>query len=279
MASQVKILPLIIAIAAVNAAGFLLKYFELETYIILLGFRFHLSLVLPILITFRKEHLQTIKNYFTAPEYKSGLPFLLLILIPPLLLISSLYLLNVIEIGDPEYFYEFGLSSILDYPIYLIWNLPQLLMLTAFLLLYRDVSYLRSASSFVILILLFLFEIIPLKEAHHFTVYLSYAFVVVIVWLFIIRFRNIYWISLSLFTIIWSAVLAFGSESEEIINLMFASRYYEWEGFFTASKDLHQYLIPLLLLFVMIFLLSFILFTHVMQNQKPPRFLGTILRK
>jgi hypothetical protein len=257
--AQAKILPLIIAVTAVNAAGFLLKHFELETNIILLGFRFHLSLVLPLLITFRKEYLQYIKNYFTSPEYKSAFPFTPLIFIPPVLLIGFLYLIQVIEIGDPEYFYEFGLSSIFDYPIYLIWNLPQLLMLLVTVFLYSDIPYLRKASPFVIMIFLFLFEYIPLKEAHHFTVYLSIAFTIVIISLFVIWYRNIYWIALSLFTFIWSAVLAFGSESKEIINLLFASRYTEWEGFFSSGIDIQPYLIPLYFFSVMLLLLFNIL--------------------
>ncbi len=38
------------AVALVNAAGILLRYFGLDTYLILLGFRFQLSFILPALV-------------------------------------------------------------------------------------------------------------------------------------------------------------------------------------------------------------------------------------
>ena len=130
---NIKIWRLILAILLVNASGLYLKYFNLSTYIILFGFRFHMSFVLPLIIVFNSNFLPYIKRSFLKPEWRKAPFYLFLILLPLLIETGGLYIIHKIDIGDPEYFYEFGISSIADYPVYLIWNFPQMILLYFFL--------------------------------------------------------------------------------------------------------------------------------------------------
>ena len=120
MEHLVKPSRLVIAVLAVSAAGIVLRYYNLDTYIIIIGFRFHISLILPFLIVFRKSQLSFIKQIFVAPHHKRTVLPLLWVLLPVIIVTGVLFLIHKIDIGDPDYFYEFGLSSIIDYPIYLL---------------------------------------------------------------------------------------------------------------------------------------------------------------
>ena len=245
MDKKLEIRRLIFIIIAVNAAGFLLKYFELDNYVIIIGFRFHLSFILPLLIYFRKEDIPQIKKIFADPEHKKTILPLLWILLPLILIIIPLYLLGKLQIGDPDYFYEFGLSSVVDYPVYLLWNLPQAIVL--FLFLATAVSYTdhKIKVSALILFLVFIYEFIPfeIKSFNYFPL-VSLLLISISAGILIKYFQNIYWLSIFLFSIFWLHFILFGSGSEKIIHLLFASQYESWEGFFELNKGIIQYLLP-----------------------------------
>jgi hypothetical protein len=63
---NIKIWKLILALIIVNAAGLCLRFFNLSTYIIIIGFRFHLSFILPFIIVFRSDFLPYIKKKFSC---------------------------------------------------------------------------------------------------------------------------------------------------------------------------------------------------------------------
>jgi len=129
---KVNAIRIVLAVIVVNAVGYTLKYLELDTFIILLGFRFHLSAVLPLLAVMKLEHLNLVKESLLHPQFKNLFKLSGIILLVTILFFSVLYIIRKIDIGDPEYFYEFGLSSIADFPIYLIWNSFQLIFLYHF---------------------------------------------------------------------------------------------------------------------------------------------------
>ena len=236
---------LVIAVLAVNAAGLILRYFNLDAYIIIVGFRFHISLVLPFLIVFRKNQLQFIKKIFVDPLHKRTILPLLWILLPVIIVTGVLFLIHKAVIGDPDYFYEFGLSSIIDYPIYLLWNFPQLFCLFIFLALTSTVSKKSLSTISVITFLIFAFEFIPFKIGDlDYSGIASLLLISISIGLLIKYFQNIYWFTIVVFSIFWLHFLAFGSSSEEIIHLLFASQYYAWDGFFEINKSFLQYLLP-----------------------------------
>jgi len=239
-------------ILVVNTAGFLLKYFELDNYIILLGFRFHLSLVLPFLLIIKKFDLALLKSVFIKPEFKGKFSPVLWIILPAAIIFLSLYFSNKIKLGDPEYFYEFGLSSIFDFPIYFIWNFPQLSFLFLFLIIISE-FHSRFLVTSIVLPFLFIYELILIDQDSINQLilldgiginYFDLSIVIISTiccGLMIQFFQNIYWFSILFFSLFWINLLSFGSKSEELINLLFASQYSEWEGFFVVSKEYDQY--------------------------------------
>jgi hypothetical protein len=242
---NIKIWRLILAILLVNASGLYLKYFNLSTYIILFGFRFHMSFVLPLIIVFNSNFLPYIKRSFLKPEWRKAPFYLFLILLPLLIETGGLYIIHKIDIGDPEYFYEFGISSIADYPVYLIWNLPQMILLFFFLASVSAKSRFRFITVAVVIFFLFAFELVSINN----TIILYWELGIlascsIIYSILINYYRNIYWFGISLFTLLWFAVLAFGSTSKTMINLLFASQYDNWDGFFEIVKDYKPFTLP-----------------------------------
>ena len=243
---NVKIWNLILAILLVNATGLCLRYFNMGTYLILFGFRFHLSFVLPLVIVFNTSFLPYIRRSFINPEYRKASFYLLMIILPLLIETGCLYILNKLDLGDPDYFYEFGMSSIADYPIYLIWNFPQMILLFFFLVSVSFNSRFRFITVAVVIFLLFAFELVPFNKAiinyWNLGILISFSIIYSII---INYFRNIYWFGISLFTILWFAILAFGSSSKLMINLLFAGQYDNWDGFFEVVKDYMTFTLPI----------------------------------
>ena len=242
---NIKIWKLILAIILVNASGLCLRYFNLSTFIILFGFRFHLSFVLPFIIVFNSNFLPYIKRSFLRPEWRKASLYLFLILLPLLIEAGGLYILQKIDLGDPEYFYEFGISSIADYPIYLIWNFPQMILLFFFLASVSSRSRFRFITVAIVIFFLFAFELVSINKSIILYWELGILISCSVIYSILINYcRNIYWFGISLFTLLWLAILAFGSSSKTMINLLFASQYNNWDGFFEVVKDYIPFTLP-----------------------------------
>lgn len=244
---------LIISIFLVNLVGFALKIFELDTFLILFGFRFHVSLSLPLFLLFQVRSLDFFKQSFVLPKYRKWKRIVSILLIVNIIFISVLFLLHKIEIGDPEYFYEFGISSIVDYPIYLVWNTPQLILFYFFLLQISENLKNSTILFFAVIIFLFLFEFISLE-----TIFIDYLTVIsflicaLLISILFKNFNNVYLFIIFIFTLLWIILLAFGSTSHVLIKILFAASYYEWEGFFTSDNQITDFLIPTNLLLILI---------------------------
>lgn len=247
---------IILALIVINSIGILLKYFGLSTYLIFFGFRFHLSLFLPVLIVARRNQKDLIKNIFIRPAYKKSLFYICLLILPISILFAALYIAKKIELGNPEYFYEFGLSSIVDFPIYLVWNSIQLMFFYTFLIIVSSESLFKFLSVVLIFISLFAYEFIPLnRESLDYHQIASLILFALVTGIQVKYFQNIYWLIIFSFSILWLNVLMLGSKSEMIIKLFFAAQYNSWEGFFSVSKGYKDFLLPAHLLLVIIFLL------------------------
>ncbi len=260
MQYKLKLFPLLLAVIAVNAVGILLRYFKLDTYVVLIGFRFHISFILPLLIVFREDQLAFIKQIFVDPYHKRTVLPIMWILFPLIIVAGILYYLHKVEVGDPEYFYEFGLSSVVDYPVYLLWNFPQLFCFFIFLALAATVSEKKFLLISFISFLTFCFELVPFstRNINYFNI-ISLLFFSLSLGLLIKYFQNIYWFAIVVFSILWLHFLVFGSGSEEIIHLLFASQYSSWGGFLETQKFFVPYLLPAqsALTFILILISSF----------------------
>lgn len=257
-------------IILINTGGFILNYFEYGTYFIVLGFRFHLSLLVPFLLLLRSENFFLIKEKLLNPGFKGKLIPLLWILTPLIAVSILLFTGSLIIEGDPEYFYEFGLSSILDYPVYLLWNFPQLILFYLFLSLALNGRKYKFISALFLIFFLFAFEFInPGTKSGPVIDYNSLAALLIsaaICSALLTFYENIYLFSVSVFSVFWIYFLAFGSNSPLIINLLYAAKYKSWEGFFIADKEIADYLIYFYLLLIFIIICAVLPFRG---NRKP----------
>ena len=261
MEYKVSTIRFLLALILVNAIGFALKYYELDIFIILLGFRFHLSAVIPLLVVIKKEHISLVKDSFLHPPFTHFGRVILTFLFTNLLFLSVLFLTNKFEIGDPEYFYEFGLSAIADYPIYLVWNSIQLILLYLFFLIIQK-SF--KNSFFIILlsaILIFAYEFIPLKKMiFNYESIAAFLLLCLTIAVTIKFLNNVYVFVLMLFSIIWFSLLAFGISSATLVKLFFAANYNSWEGFLAVDKIVSDFIIPInfFLILISLLILSFL---------------------
>ena len=256
-----NIFRLLLAVILTNAVGLILRIFNLDDYLILLGFRFQLSLILPILVFIRESHLGIIKDSLIHPKFNKAFLQVLWIILPIILVLGILYLTHNIDLSDPDYFYEFGLSSIVDYPVYLIWNLIQLLMFSVFLILIRNELKYGFWEIALIVFFLFLFEFVPIgKDKINLLNIITAVLVSISASLLINFFQNVYWFSIIFFTLFWESILAFGSSSRMFINILFAAQYQSWDGFFEGSPKISPYLIPITI-FLAALLISLSYFT------------------
>lgn len=258
-----KILLAVILIIFVNICGFLLRYYGLDRHIILLGFRFHISLLLPCLLFFQKSAFELIRKSLSEISLRRLLYVFFIALLPPVIFWGGLYLFNITELADPEYFYELGLSSIVDFPLYLIWNLPQMIILGLFLNFITSGKKYKFPLILLIILSLFAFEFIPIgKDSPGLFVLLNFAAAAVLFSIFYSRINNVYYFSVFSFTLLWSHTLLFGSSTKTLVNILLAKNYNAWEGFFSIGKLLSQYTFLIqtgisLILLLFMFVLNF----------------------
>ena len=240
-----RLISIIISVIVVNALGILLRFYNFDSYIIIIGFRFHISLVLPFFIIFRSFDTSKLKEILTRPSYNKTFQPLLWIFFPFIMLLVILFIMKKIDIGDPEYFYEFGLSSIFDLPLYIIWNLPQLLLFASFLILIQPEKKTGFWLTVAMVILLFAFQFIPLsKEKVNYLEVITLIFAAMSAGIMLKYYQNIYWFAILFFMVFWINLLAFGSSSQMMLHIIFAAEYSSWEGFFEVGKSYALYLLP-----------------------------------
>ena len=96
----------------------------------------------------------------------------------------------------------------------------------------------RFLSVTLVISLLFVFELIPINKSIIQFGEIGILILCSMIYSILINYyRNIYWFGISLFTLFWIVILAFGSNSKCLINLLFASQYNNWEGFFEVAKQ------------------------------------------
>lgn len=234
----------VIAVILVNITGFLLKYNALDRYIIAGGFRFHLSLMLPFfIILLNNDNRKILKEYLADIKDRKYLLSISFVVIPAAILFLVLFILRSSDIADPDYFYELGLTSVIDFPVYFFWNLPQLLMLVLFLFISsRKLKY-KMPVNFILLITLFIYEFIPLNKGSFTFIEPSILLLAALGFtIFQLRVKNIYLFALVIFSSLWIDVLMFGSNSSVLVKMLLAKTYNEWGGFFEVNKNYYAYI-------------------------------------
>lgn len=246
--------------------NFALRYFDIPNYFFVIGFRFYGIIFLAGIFLFLFNGIEPLKNSLLSFSFKKFYQMFLFVLLPPAIIIGALFFLNKIELGDPDYFYELGLSSIVDFPIYFIWNFPQFFILYTLLQTVESSFRLKIIPNFLLLLFFFSSEIFnhamrgfaslnfQLSTFYSLNVFsiISYVFLLITIALFIYKRKNVFTFSFYFFTTIWLGLLLFGSKSETLLQIFLAKTYTGWDGFFDINKKFIAFIFPVY------FLLSFL---------------------
>ncbi|MCX8056379.1 MAG: hypothetical protein N3F03_02065 [Ignavibacteria bacterium] len=148
---------------------------------------------------------------------------------------------GVLKYKNPDYLVEFGLTSLLDLPIYYLWTLP--LVASFFLvaiILSEKFSFHRSlflSILFTLSVLLVKIDLLEnkfkLEDLTIFALIFGFVFYQLSV---LKKFKSIWIACFSFLVTIYSYVLVFGSKNSFIIKTFFARTYSEWEGLFSIKK-------------------------------------------
>lgn len=214
---------------------------DLQLYLI--GFRLNLFLVFNLLLILcYRENLTVIRSYLKNPgKFKNWILIFFIPVFTSLLTILLIYQIGTLKYRKPEFLIEFGLTTLLDIPIYYLWNLPLLLSyLILIILMIEKFTFPRTLLFAFVLNLSFLipgmgiwttkFQFLLLSD-------LILIFGMILFTLSVARFTGSAWLSIfSALISIYSFVLVFGSKNSFVIKTFFASTYKEWEGIFSIKK-------------------------------------------
>lgn len=269
-----KILTIIVLFLSYNLIFFLQDLLKSELQIYLLGFRFNLFFLVNLgIIYFHREKFGKNLEYLKRiGRFKN---WLLIFFVPILATAFTLGLIKILgysfKFKKPDFLIEFGLSSLIDLPIYFLWNLPFLIStLLVIVFIIDDFKFLKilGVSLFITMCFLFVqpissFDKIYLEKFS----YLPLIFAYTIFNLTILRTYRSFWLaSFSVLISHYSFVLVFGSTNVFVIKTFFARMYTEWDGLFVFKK-LDVYLIDLLCSgLIILFAILFFIFDKKKNN-------------
>lgn len=232
-----KILAKLFVSAIISAGAAIgLQFAGLSPFIIILGFRLHICLVVPGLF-FLSDAIETV---FRSVQYSWGrhIGLFILILIAagiPFALLAP----GIATFQKNDNFFELGVSSVIDMPLYFIWNLPQLIMLYYVL---KKTTQLKASFLYIFLFLIIITvpAFIPLGTPV--PVYSIAGAVLVIFMASMLTYKAANWIEFTslLFLVIWSAILIFGTQSEMLVKLFLGKNYENWDGFIEVKGFLTE---------------------------------------
>lgn len=240
-----KILTIVALIFSYNLIFFLQDLLKSELQVYLLGFRLNLFLLVNfIIIYFHREKINESLKYFKQVGRLRN--WLLTFFIPVISTAITFGLINILDypfkFKKPDFLIEFGLSSLIDIPVYYLWNLPVIfstLLIITFIV--DDFKFLKILGMSLLITLCFIFvQPVSSFEKINFEKfsYLPLIFGIIFYNLTILRSYNSFWIvHFSILISIYSFVLVFGSSNAFLIKTFFARMYSEWSGFFIFKKS------------------------------------------
>jgi hypothetical protein len=232
-----KILAKLFVSAIISAGAAVgLQIAGLSPFIIILGFRFHICLVIPGLF-FLSDSIETV---FRSTRYSWGRHvglFILLLFVAgiPFALLAP----GIATFQKNDNFYELGVSSVIDLPLYFIWNLPQLIMLYYVL---KKTTQLKASFIYVLLFLIIITAPAFIPLGTPVPIYSIAGALLVIFMAAMLTYKAANWIefTLFLFFIIWSGVLIFGTQNEILVKLFLGKNYESWDGFIEVKGFLTE---------------------------------------
>ena len=210
---------------------FVTRLFAMSPFIIILGFRFHVCFVIPGLFFMNTA----IENVFRVETIKWG-RLTGLICVYVLFSASTFALIpaKLATFHQGDNFYELGVSSVFDFPIYFLWNLPQFIMLYYTL---KTINTLKLPFLFLSLFLLIIAasQFFPPVTPFPFWTLGEVSGIIIIVLVLVYKSANWLEFSFLLFFICWSVILLFGTENEMMVKLFLGKNYTTWDGFFRSK--------------------------------------------
>lgn len=238
-----KVSSLVFLILLFNSIFYLQSLLKSELQFYLLGFRLNLFMVINfLLIYFNREKLSLIIPFLKYPgkvrDYFTTFLFPVMSVGITLLIINQI---GVLKYKKPDFLIEFGLTSLIDIPIYYFWNLPFLISSIALIiLLIERFSFLRVTIFSILTSMAFIFSDGE-RFLNKFVLVELYFWLLIFALIFynmsVLKIYKSIWISVfSIIISIYSYVLVFGSKNSFVIRTFFARTYSEWDGIFTIKK-------------------------------------------
>lgn len=263
-----KILILIILLISYNLIFFLQVLLKSELNFYLLGFRLNLFLLVNLIILyFNRDKLPNMIDYFKKiGKFKN---WVTVFIIPILLTLITLLVLNFISVPlkyeKPQFLIEFGFSSILDLPIYYLWNLPFLIsVLMIWILLYSESKLIRAFGVSLILSLTCIMANNNLISGDLDLKNLSFILLIFSMIFFncsVLKFFQSFWLTVfSILISIYAYVLFFGSSNTFVIKTFFARMYSDWPGIFVIKKNYAEFIDFIFAGFMILFAVLFFIF-------------------
>ena len=220
-------------LSAIITAGliYVSRLFAVSPFIIIIGFRFHVCFVVSGLFFINTA----IENVFRVETVKwgrlTGLIFMYLVFsAAPFALIPA----KLATFHQGDNFYELGVSSVFDFPIYFLWNLPQFIM---FYFSLKAIQALKPSAFFIPVFLLIITSTHFAPPVTPFPVWTIGQVLGLILIILLLIYKSANWLEFCvlLFFIIWSTLLIFGTENEMLVKLFLGKNYTAWDGFISSK--------------------------------------------
>lgn len=238
-----KILKILLFILVYNVIFFIQSYFESELQLYILGFRLNLFFVFNLYIIYSyRNRLYCIESYF---KNFGNLVHWLIVLILPIVIITItliyIYLVGNLKYKEPQFLIEFGLTSLIDIPIYYIWTFPFIASIVICVIFFVENFSLISLIFYSILFALSFLTLELESISKNFGIENFSSLLLIMSFIFynlsIIKSFKSIWVSVfSILISIYSFVLVFGSKNSFVIKTFFARTYTEWDGLFLMKK-------------------------------------------
>lgn len=239
--------------------------FEFIPQVYFLGFRLNLFLLLNLILIFlyyKKISIELLLPFKTFGKIKHWFAALSIPVMISWIVIGAAYIFGEVKISKLKYFYEFGITSLLDFPMYFVWTLPFIFsMIYVWFITLDTPSYFSKLINSILISLSFsgfyLYNYDKVEIGEYVIYFLLTSSGVLFNYSFYKWSRSLWATSFSIFMTIFSFVLVFGSSNEFLIRTFFARNYDKWEGFFDFNliKNIppESGLIPLLIILSIIF--------------------------
>lgn len=209
---------------------------EISPLFSFIGFRIYIPLLpLAYIIYLRFRNGEPFR--FRPFPWKTGL----VIIAGNLLIAAGGWYFALLKFRLPEFHFELAASSLADFPVYFIWNVP------LFFLIWSGLRGEKESAGSILLASLFLLlffspqiyhEILSLNKPEEAVPLTGFIAAITVLWIFS---KSPIHFALNVFSTAWIIILIYGTDHRLLLNTFLAYRYDAWEGFFKAKSEILNY--------------------------------------